>query len=63
MSGYEGAIKDILEQHGWKKLRNGKGSHEIWGKDGCNPQTVPKGCKSRHLANKILKQCKIDHKF
>lgn len=63
MNGFEAEIKRLLYDHGWRYLRNGKGSHEIWVKDGCNPQTVPQGCKSRHLANKILKQCFIKHKF
>ena len=63
MNGYEEEIKRLLSQNCWTKLRNGKGSHEIWSKEGQSPQTIPKGCKSRHLANKILKQCGIDHKF
>ena len=62
MNGYEAQIKKILGQHGWKYLRNGKGSHEIW-VNGAASQTIPKGCKSKHLANKILKQCGISHKF
>lgn len=63
MKGYEAEIKRLLTANGWTKLRQGKGSHEIWGKDNHQPQTVPKGCKSRYLANKILSQCRIDHKF
>jgi predicted RNA binding protein YcfA (HicA-like mRNA interferase family) len=62
MNGYESQIKTILSQHGWAYLRNGKGSHEIW-KKGNEGQTIPKGCKSRHPANKIMKQCGINHKF
>lgn len=63
MNGYESELKRILGQHGWKKVRQGKGSHEIWGKDGMAPITIPYGCKSRHLANKILRHCEIDHRF
>jgi predicted RNA binding protein YcfA (HicA-like mRNA interferase family) len=63
MNGYEAQLKKLLSDHGWYFDRNGKGSHEIWVKKGCIPQTIPKACKSRHLANAILKQCKINHKF
>ena len=63
MNGYEAQLKRLLGEHGWSFCRSGKGSHEIWTKVGKNPQTLPKDCKSRHLANKILKQCGIPHKF
>lgn len=63
MNGYEDALKEILSKNGWAFLRHGKGSHEIWAKSGHSPQTIPKGCRSRHLANKILKQCGINHHF
>ena len=63
MNGYEAELKRLLTKHGWHKVRNGKGSHEIWGKEGFNPETIPNGCKSRHLANKILKACAIEHRF
>lgn len=63
MKGYEAELKRILSEHGWEKIRSGKGSHEIWGKAGHRPQTIPYGCKSRHLANRILKDCGIKHKF
>jgi predicted RNA binding protein YcfA (HicA-like mRNA interferase family) len=62
MNGYEAEIKRILSNNGWSKLRNGKGSHEVW-TNGTKSETVPHGCKSRHLANKIMKQCGINHKF
>lgn len=63
MNGYEAQIKELLRENGWEKIRSGKGSHEIWAKGDAEPVTVPYGCKSRHLANKILKHCKIDKKF
>ena len=63
MNGYEALLKRLLTENGWSFLRAGKGSHEIWMKVGNAPQTIPKTCKSRHLANKILKQCHIQHKF
>ena len=63
MIGYEKAVKKILKKHGWACLRSAKGSHEYWGKDGCNPISVPHNCKSRHTANAILKAAHIDRSF
>jgi len=63
MNGYEALIKDILSKHGWTFLRSGKGSHEIWTDGKSGKTTIPKGCKSRNLANAIMKQCGINHKF
>lgn len=63
MNGYEKQVKSILLAHGWHFLRSAKGSHEYWGKDGFKPVTVPKNCKSRHTANAIMKEAKINHKF
>jgi len=63
MNGYAAELKKILAAHGWKFLRNGKGSHEIWSKPNCQPQTIPYACKSRPLANKILKMAGIDQRF
>ena len=30
MKGYEKAVKELLLKHGYKLVRTGKGSHEIW---------------------------------
>ena len=63
MNGFEKEVKKILARHNWCFLRSGKGSHQYWGKDGMKPITVPKNCKSRHTANAIMKEAKINHKF
>lgn len=63
MNGYEAQLKKILCRHGWEFLRAGKGSHEIWFKEGYLPQTIPYGCKSRFLANKILQACGLSERF
>jgi len=63
MNGYEKQVKAILTANGWKLLRPGKGSHEFWGKENNKSVTVPHGCKSRHTANAIMKEAKINHKF
>ena len=48
-------VKDILDKHGWKFHRHGKGSHEIW-TNGTRIVSVPNSTKSRQTANKILKK-------
>jgi predicted RNA binding protein YcfA (HicA-like mRNA interferase family) len=63
MNGFEKDVKKILTENGWQLLRSAKGSHEYWGKEGKKPITVPHGCKSRHTANAIMKEAKIQHKF
>ena len=63
MNGYEKQVKEQLRSHGWKFLRPGSGSHEIWiGPDG-KTVTVNHVCKSRHTANGIMKHAGISHKF
>lgn len=65
MNGFAEDVKRILTAHGWKLVRAGKGSHEIWGHPNSEkpPVTVPQGCKSRHLANRILKDAGINQKL
>jgi len=41
MNGYEKLVKEQLVAHGWRFLRSGKGSHEIWS-DGQNKVAVNK---------------------
>lgn len=62
MNGYEKQVKELLKQHGWQLLRNGKGSHEIW-TDGARCVSVNHVCKSRHTANAILKEAGINHRL
>lgn len=62
MNGYEKRVKEQLRLHGWRLLRTGKGSHEIW-TDGTNCVTVNNVCKSRHTANSIMKEAGIAHRF
>jgi predicted RNA binding protein YcfA (HicA-like mRNA interferase family) len=62
MNGYYKLVIEQLKQHGFSYIKNGKGSHEIWGK-GSFYMTVPFNCDSRHTANGIMKACSINHKF
>ncbi len=63
MNGFEKQVKKILAENGWIFLRQAKGSHEYWGKQGKKPVTVPHSCKSRHTANAIMKEAGIKFKF
>jgi len=57
-------VRMMLTEHGCQFVRHGKGDHDIWR----NPVSgrsfaVPVKLTSRHLANEILKQAGIAHKF
>lgn len=62
MNGYYQAVIDQLRAHNYRFLRNGKGSHEIWTNDKRN-QTVSKNMPARPMANEIMKQAGIAHRF
>lgn len=62
MNGYYQQIIEALRKQGFLLVRKGKGSHEVWGKNGKNT-TVPFNCPSRHTANEIMKQAGIAHRF
>lgn len=62
MKGYYSQVIAMLKQHGYVFLRNGKGSHEIW-TNGQRNQTVSSNMPARDMANTILKQAGISHKF
>lgn len=64
MSGYRRDVIRELEHNGYWKLPDdrGKGSHEIW-TNGKRNQTVPRKLNDRNLANEIMKQAGIRHKF
>ena len=52
-----------LREAGCTFQRNAKGSHEIWFSPVTGRQvTVPRS-KSRHLANAILRDAGVDHRF
>ena len=62
MKGYYNQVIAMLKQHGYTFLRNGKGSHEIW-TNGQRNQTVSGNMPARDMANIIMKQAGINHKF
>ena len=62
MKGYYPQVIAMLKQHGYSFLRSGKGAHELWS-NGKRNQTVSKNMPARDMANEIMKQAGIDHKF
>lgn len=64
MKGYYEPLTKLLREAGWRFLRTGKGSHEIWcDAGGGHAVTVPRNCKSRHTANGILKDAGLRERF
>lgn len=54
MADYAKRVKNLLKENGWKVIRQPRGSHEIWSKNGMIV-AVPTKLKNRHTANGILK--------
>lgn len=62
MNGFYEAVKRQLELNGYRYARAGKGSHEIWTNDKRN-QALSRNMPSRFMANEIMKQAGIAHRF
>jgi len=64
MAEYEKKVRKMLTQHGCAFYRRGKGDHDIWFSPLVNKSfPVDSKIKSRHVANAIMKQAGIAHKF
>ena len=64
MAEYEKKVRDILKKHGCHIVRQGKGDHEIWFSPVSGKNfPVDSKIRSRHIANCIMKQSGIAHKF
>ena len=64
MAEYEKKLRKILSDSGCYFKRRGKGDHDIWFSPiTSSPLTVDTKIKSRHMANKILKDAGIKYKF
>ena len=64
MNDYTKAVHKILDSHGWKFNRHGKGDHDIWkSPDGKTTAVVDGEIKSRHLANSILSRAGLAERF
>ena len=63
-SGFYRQLVKELRRNGFRYLRNGKGSHEIWVNDADGISvTVAPNSKSRHTANETLKQAGLAKRF
>ena len=62
MNGFYTLVLEQLKANGYRFLRSGKGSHEIWS-NGARNQTVSKNMPAREMANTIMKQAGIAHRF
>lgn len=64
MAEYEKKVRQVLTDNKCYFKRRGKGDHDIWFSPILNQTfSVDGKIKSRHLANKIMKQAGIKHHF
>jgi len=64
MAEFEKKVRQILKDRGCYFVRRGKGDHDIWHSPLTNRNfPVDSKIKSRHTANRIMKQSGIAHKF
>ncbi len=64
MAEYEKLVRAILKKNGCTFVRRGKGDHDIWHSPIQNRNiTVDSRIPSRHMANVIMKQSGIQHRF
>lgn len=64
MTDFASAVRDRLREADCWFLRQGKGDHEIWMSHSAEkPFTVPTKIKSRHTANKIMKDAGLKKAF
>jgi predicted RNA binding protein YcfA (HicA-like mRNA interferase family) len=62
MNGYYQLVVERLKLAGYTFLRSGKGSHEAW-TNGSRIQNLSRNMPSRHMANEIMKQAGLTHRF
>ncbi|HET8728314.1 MAG TPA: type II toxin-antitoxin system HicA family toxin [Alphaproteobacteria bacterium] len=64
MKSFTPEIKRILRDYGCSFHRYGKGDHEIWWSPLTERHVTVDNCiRSRHLANRILKDAGIEKRF
>jgi len=64
MADYEKPVRKKLHEHGCTFIRRGKGDHDIWYSPMTNKNFPVDGkIKSRHVANAIMRQSGVPHKF
>lgn len=64
MVGFTRELKRLLAEAGCRPVRDGKGDHEIWHSPLTNTNfPVDSDIKSRHTANKALKEAGLPKAF
>ena len=64
MADYTRRLKKVLSDHGCYFVRHGKGDHDTWFSPINKTNfTVDGAINDRHMANAVLKQAGISHKF
>lgn len=64
MNDYGKEVRKRLIEAGCSFVRHGRGDHDIWQSPASQrPLTVPVKIKSRHMANKILKDAGLPKAF
>jgi hypothetical protein len=64
MAEYEKKVRQKLAENGCYFSRHGKGDHDIWFSPISNQSFPVDGkIKSRHIANAVMKQAGIVHRF
>jgi len=64
MAEYEKRVREILLEYGCTFSRRGKGDHDIWFSPIVSKSFPVDGkIKSRHVANAIMKQAGLIHRF
>ena len=62
-SNFYRRVVDAIRKRGFTRIRQGKGSHEIWAHAARGTKlSVPGNLKSRHTANRILKDAGCDER-
>jgi len=64
MAWFEKDVRKVLKNNGCIFVRTGKGDHDIWHSPITNKNfPVDSKIKSRHIANAIMKQSGVSHRF
>jgi len=64
MAEYEKKVRKILSKNACHFVRRGNGDHDVWYSPMTNATFPVDGkIKSRHMANVVMKQAGIKHKF
>jgi len=64
MADYTKQVKAVLSANGCTFRRHGKGDHDIWYSPHTNRIVVVDGqIRKRNMANAVMKQAGINHKF